>query len=46
LQEKKGDFRGALAIYRILENAGGPSQLAFTRKIEDLRNRHFLWSEQ
>jgi len=46
LQEKRGDFRGALSIYRILENAGGPSQLAFTRKIEDLRNRHFLWSEQ
>jgi len=45
LQEKRGDFRGALSIYRILENAGGPSQLAFTRKIEDLRNRHFLWSE-
>jgi tetratricopeptide (TPR) repeat protein len=46
IQEKKGDFRGALAIYRILENAGGPNQAAFTRKIEDLRNRHFLWSEQ
>jgi TolA-binding protein len=46
LQEKRGDFRGALSIYRILENAGGPSQLAFTRKIEDLRNRHFLWSEE
>lgn len=46
LQEKRGDFRGALSIYRILENAGGPSQMAFTRKIEDLRNRHFLWSEQ
>jgi TolA-binding protein len=46
LQEKRGDFRGALSIYRILEKAGGPSQLAFTRKIEDLRNRHFLWSEE
>lgn len=46
LQEKRGDFRGALAIYRILETAGGPSQLAFSRKIEDLRNRHFLWSEE
>ena len=46
LQEKRGDFRGALAIYRILETAGGPNQLAFTRKIEDLRNRHFLWSEE
>ena len=46
IQEKKGDFRGALAIYRILENAGGPNQAAFTRKIEDLRNRHFLWSEE
>ena len=46
IQEKRGDFRGALAIYRILENAGGPNQAAFTRKIEDLRNRHFLWSEQ
>jgi TolA-binding protein len=46
LQEKRGDFRGALSIYRILENTGGPSQLAFTRKIEDLRNRHFLWSEE
>jgi len=46
LQEKRGDFRGALSIYRILENAGGPSQLAFTRKIEDLRNRHFLWSDE
>jgi len=46
LQEKRGDFRGALSIYRILEKAGGPSQLAFTRKIEDLRNRNFLWSEE
>ena len=24
IQEKRGDFKGALAIYRILENAGGP----------------------
>ena len=46
IQEKRGDFKGALAIYRILENAGGPSQAAFARKIDDLRNRHFLWSEQ
>jgi hypothetical protein len=46
LQEKRGDFRGALSIYRILEKAGGPTQLAFSRKIEDLRNRHFLWSEE
>jgi TolA-binding protein len=46
IQEKRGDFKGALAIYRILENAGGPNQAAFARKIDDLRNRHFLWSEQ
>ncbi len=46
IQEKRGDFKGALAIYRILENAGGPNQAAFARKINDLRNRHFLWSEQ
>ena len=46
IQEKRGDFKGALAIYRILENAGGPNQASFARKIDDLRNRHFLWSEQ
>ena len=46
IQEKRGDFKGALAIYRILENAGGPNQSSFARKIDDLRNRHFLWSEQ
>ena len=46
IQEKRNDFKGALAIYRILENAGGPNQAAFARKIDDLRNRHFLWSEQ
>lgn len=46
IQEKRNDFKGALAIYRILENAGGPNQAAFARKISDLRNRHFLWSEQ
>ena len=46
IQEKRNDFKGALAIYRILENAGGPNQSAFARKIDDLRNRHFLWSEQ
>jgi TolA-binding protein len=46
LQEKRNDFKGALAIYRILENAGGPNQAAFAQKIDDLRNRHFLWSEQ
>ncbi|NBS53965.1 hypothetical protein EBT23_00070 [bacterium] len=45
IQEKRGDFKGALAIYRILENAGGPNQSSFARKIDDLRNRHFLWSE-
>ena len=46
IQEKRNDFKGALAIYRILENAGGPNQAAFAKKIDDLRNRHFLWSEQ
>jgi len=46
IQEKRNDFKGALAIYRILENAGGPNQSAFAKKIDDLRNRHFLWSEQ
>lgn len=46
IQESRRDFRGALAIYRILEKAGGPNQAAFTRKIDDLRNRYFLWSEQ
>jgi len=46
IQEKRGDFKGALAIYRILENTGGPNQSSFARKIDDLRNRHFLWSEQ
>ena len=46
IQESRRDFRGALAIYRILEKAGGPNQAAFARKIDDLRNRYFLWSEQ
>lgn len=46
IQEKRNDFKGALAIYRILENAGGPNQASFAKKIDDLRNRHFLWSEQ
>lgn len=46
IQEKRNDFKGALAIYRILENAGGPNQAAFAKKIDDLRNRHLLWSEQ
>jgi len=46
IQESRRDFRGALAIYRILEKAGGPNQAAFTRKIDDLRNRYFLWSEK
>lgn len=46
IQESRHDFRGALAIYRILEKAGGPNQAAFTRKIDDLRNRYFLWSEK
>jgi len=45
IQEKRNDFKGALAIYRILENAGGPNQVSFAKKIDDLRNRHFLWSE-
>ena len=46
IQESRRDFQGALAIYRILEKAGGPNQAAFARKIDDLRNRYFLWSEQ
>ncbi|NDC80538.1 MAG: hypothetical protein EB090_04615 [Verrucomicrobia bacterium] len=46
IQESRRDFQGALAVYRILEKAGGPNQAAFARKIDDLRNRYFLWSEQ
>lgn len=46
IQEKRNDFKGALAIYRILENTGGPNQAAFAKKIDDLRNRHFLWSDE
>ncbi|MGF1678409.1 MAG: tetratricopeptide repeat protein [Candidatus Methylacidiphilales bacterium] len=43
IRENQGDIRGAVEIYRILERLGEPNRDEFRRKIEDLKNEHFLY---
>jgi len=45
MREDKGDIRGAVEIYRILERLGDPLREEFRRKIEELKARHFLYEE-
>lgn len=45
MREDRGDIRGAVEIYRILERLGDPNREEFRKKIEDLKSRHFLFEE-
>jgi len=45
MREDRGDIRGAVEIYRILERLGDPSREEFRKKIEDLKSRHFIFEE-
>jgi TolA-binding protein len=45
IREDRGDIRGAVEIYRILERLGDPNREEFRKKIEDLKSRHFLFEE-
>ncbi len=45
MREDKGDVRGAVEIYRILERLGDPNREEFRRKIEALKSKNFLYEE-
>jgi hypothetical protein len=45
MREDKGDVRGAVEIYHILERLGDPNREEFRRKIESLRSKNFLYEE-
>ncbi|NJK91466.1 MAG: hypothetical protein HC904_06345 [Blastochloris sp.] len=45
MREDKGDFRGAVEIYRILERLGDPNRDEFRKRIEDLKSKNFLYEE-
>ena len=42
LQEKKGNIREAIAIYRLAERISELNRAAFGQKIADLKSRHFI----
>lgn len=46
LRQKQQDWRGALAVYRKLEQLGGPLQQEFRSTINQLRRDHFLYGEE
>lgn len=45
MREDKGDVRGAVEIYRILERLGDPNREEFRRKIESLKSKNFLYED-
>lgn len=45
MREDKGDVRGAVEIYHILERLGDPNREEFRRKIESLKSKNFLYEE-
>lgn len=45
MKENQKDVKGAIAIYRILERLSGPNREEFSKKIEDLRTRYFIWED-
>lgn len=42
LQEKKGNIREAIAVYRLAERTSNLNRAAFTQKIAELKSRHFI----
>ena len=46
IRKQKQEWRGAVDIYRRLENLGGPNQAEFRDDINRLRREHFLFDDE